>query len=171
MDAIDYVHEQATWNDSSERLAYQLFHISAEFLNFRANLQIDDDTEDPDLIVQKCQHLDERFAIWYDDAANYDGSWKFEVIFDADANYNEVWAGVYHAYSTYVTSMAWFFYRFVRGLLLFTYDHYLRKSSLTNVAEEKLRLAELRAELLEDICAGIPWRLGYGQEGVTHACG
>ena len=169
MRAIDYTHKHANSQRPFERLVHKLLKVSIEVINFKVNLNTNAPHDFAE-VVAKCTDLEYRLATWYSEAMHSDESWRFERIHDPSLSPIEVWRGVYHVYSSFTVPMMWYFYSSIRSMLNFTHDRYLRGLN-GGVTLECLRLAKIRCELLDDLCAGVPTRLGVGQEGPVLASG
>lgn len=101
------------------------------------------------------------FDKWYDDATMHHASRRLKKGLDLHVGQNIAWKGMYYSYPTYTVAWSWLHYYGTRNLLNYTYDTYLRKYNRGRVVNENLRLAKMRVEIQDDICASVPWLLGH----------
>ena len=168
--AMDYAYDKANHKIPLERLAHQLFKFGIEYIGLRSAVRCKHLT-DPIEIISTGQNIDHQLSLWYDEAANNDPDWSYQRVHDHFASADEVWNETYYVYPTYRASMMWYFYRCIREMLAGLIGFFLRKAYPRSKLEQHLRLVRINCQLLDDICAGVPWCLGHLQEGMGYASG
>lgn len=150
-----------------ELTANRLIWISAKMCDIRANIR-NERISDSSQICEYAQQLDNDLAAWQDDAKSSARIWQYQEVDGFSATSDEVWRNNYHVYQDFAISMCWQTYRCTRILVNQMLVSNLGEIDPVLHLQRRLEAAFTRSQLLDDICKGTPWRLGWPFEhGVT----
>ena len=86
-------------------------------------------------------------------------NWDYQCVIDTDADSDDVWDCIYHVYEDAFISMYWNNYRCIRILVSQLLSSQLSRLGYLPASAEQLRLRKIESEMVDEICAGTPYRL------------
>lgn len=165
LDGCRYIEQ---YLNEAELISSRLLWIVAEVCELRAKVK-DHILTDNVQICQYARNINNDLATWADAARKSpEPAWRYQVLKDTSLVSSNVWRNVWHRYNDFPANMAYSTYRASRVIIMLLLRDSLERVDAVATFQERKRLTEAQSSLLDEICAGIPWRLGHPSEhGVT----
>jgi hypothetical protein len=168
-------------SDLSQRMRYSKYPLNihfdsildliAEICDLRALVR-EASVSDPFEIIPAFLAVDKQLTVWSQELPS---RWNYRTICTLNSPY-EVYEGAYHVYANVLVASTWNLYRGARMLVNSAILHHLKTLHFDSESSEPCYLRDQRAqsrsvvsEMALNICASIPYLLGYGSSSHDQA--
>ena len=140
---------------------YKLEKIGIQLAGWKSRMKAHVDL-DPALLIQEGFEMDDRLIAWAAAMKRIGGMMHFDVVRDDSADPVEVWASTYHLQTSPYGAGAWAQCRMYRLAISRELTHQLWLAGHTLDSPIQRRVADVRRQMIDEICFSTPQRLGYG---------